>query len=306
MVDYSVVIPVYNSETSLAPLFGRICTVFEELHTSFEVLFVDDGSSDGSWLVLQEIFSHDNRVVTLRLMRNYGQHNAIMCGVHHATGDVIITMDDDGENRPEEIPRLISELGKGYDLVYGKYANTSHGASRSLGSNCVQFFYHTVFRVKNNLTSFRIFNRSLANVLKTYNKNYVFIDGLLAWNTTKIGEVSVEHGTSARKNSGYSLRKLFVLAMNLSTNFSILPLQVASFFGVLCFFTGFGMGCYFVIKKLLFGIPVEGYTSLMAVITLFSGVQLLTLGIIGEYIGRIHLNINNKAQFCIRDRHVHS
>lgn len=306
MVEYSIIIPVYNSEKSLEALFGRICMVFETLQQSFEVIMVDDGSSDNSWAVLQNIFAHDNRVVVLRLMRNYGQHNALMCGLHQAAGNNIITMDDDGENRPEEIPALIEGLHKGYDLVYGSYSNASHGGTRTLGSNCVQFFYRAVFGVKNNLTSFRIFTRSLAETIKTYQKNYVFIDGLLAWNTKKIGEVPVVHGSSIRTRSGYSFRKLFVLAMNLSTNFSIMPLQVASLFGVLCFLSGFGMGSYFVVKKIMFGIPVAGYASLMAVITMFSGVQLLTLGVIGEYIGRIHLNINNKSQYCIRDRHKHS
>lgn len=303
-MKYSVVIPVYNSEATLEDLYDRIQFVFKRITNDYEIIFVDDCSPDKSWQKLEGLRSKDNRVRIIQLMRNFGQHNALMCGFHFAHGEYVITMDDDLQNPPEEIPKLIKKINEGYDLVYGEYISKKHNRFRNIGSGLIQILYKKVFDVKDNLTAFRIIKRELVESILRYDKNYVFIDGLLAWNTKKIGYIDVEHQERASGRSGYSINKLITLSMNMITNFSILPLQMVSIIGLLFAFVGFFMAVFFLMKKILFDISVTGYTSLIIAITFFSGIQLLTLGLIGEYLGRVHLNINNKPQFLIRQQDV--
>ena len=300
-VRYSVVIPVYNSKLTLEKLSDRLRTVFETISEDFEIIFVDDGSQDGSWQKLKEMRNKDNRIKIIQLMRNFGQHNALMCGFNFVSGDYVITMDDDLQNPPEEIPKLINKISEGYDIVYGKYISKKHSTFRNIGSKLIQLVYKKVFSVQNNLTAFRIIKRPLVKSILKYEKSYVFIDGLLAWNTKNIGFVHVLHHERKVGKSGYAFKKLFALSLNMITNFSIVPLQISSIMGLLFAVLGFIMATYFLLKKIIYDIPVAGYTSLIIAITIFAGIQLLTLGLIGEYIGRIHLNINKKPQYEIRE-----
>lgn len=300
MVEYSLVVPVFNSESTLGELYARVQSVFESITDKFEIVFVDDASRDGSWRKLEELRARDNRVKIIQLMCNFGQHNAIMCGFHFAQGAYIITLDDDLQNPPEEIPKLITKLNEGYDLVYGEYISKKHSSFRNIGSSLVQLVYKKVFNIRHNLTAFRIMKKQLMlNILK-YDKNFVFIDGLLAWNTKSIGSIKTAHYERSHGKSGYGLGKLMTLSLNMVTNFSIIPLQVVSVLGLLFAFSGFAMGIFFLMKKIIFGIPVQGYTSLIIAVAMFSGVQLVSLGLIGEYVGRIHININKKPQYEIR------
>lgn len=304
MVEYSVVIPVYNSSKTLEELYARISAVFKNITENFEIIFIDDDSIDSSWKKLNELRARDGKIKLIQLMRNFGQHNAIMCGFHHARGKFIITMDDDLQNPPEEIPNLISKIKEGYDLVYGEYISKKHGLFRNAGSNFVQFIYKKVFNVRGNLTSFRIITVELVGQITKYNFNYVFIDGLLAWNTKNIGYALVVHQKRTLGKSGYSLRKLFTLSFNMITNFSIVPLQLASVTGILFACLGFIMAVVYFIKKICLGIPVAGFATIIIAITIFSGIQLIILGLMGEYLGRILLSINSKPQFLIREKHV--
>ena len=299
-MNYSVVIPVYNSEAYLEELYQRICSVFDSSSETFEIVFIDDGSEDNSWSKLEALRDKDERVKIIQLMRNFGQHNALMCGFHHVEGEYIITMDDDLQNPPEEIPKLITKVKEGFDLVYGKYGEKRHHWMRNTGSGLIQAVYKMVFKVQGNLTSFRIIKRPLMEIILKYDKNYVFIDGLLAWNTKKIGYTDVQHHKRKQGRSGYGFKKLFSLSLNMITNFSIIPLQIASGLGIVFALSGFILAIFFLLKKLIYGIPVAGFTSLIIVVSIFAGIQLLTLGLMGEYIGRIHLNINKKPQFQIR------
>jgi glycosyltransferase involved in cell wall biosynthesis len=300
-LQYSIVIPVYNSEATLEELHNRICSVFKSITDEFEVIFVDDGSYDKSWQKLKELCKQDAKVKVIQLMRNFGQHNALMCGFHFVEGEYVITMDDDLQSPPEEIPKLINKIKEGYDLAYGEYESKKHNLFRNFGSSLVQYVYKRIFNVKGGFTAFRIVEKKLIRSILTYKKNYVFIDGLLAWNSKNIGHVSVQHNEREYGKSSYGLKKLLTLSLNLVTNFSIVPLQIASLLGLFFALFGFGTACYFFLKKLFFGIPVEGYTSLIIAVTIFAGIQLMTLGLIGEYLGRVHLNINNKPQYEIRE-----
>lgn len=301
-VDVSVVVPVYNSDDTLDSLIMRLEAVFSETGRSFEVVFVDDGSMDGSWPTLERMqASRAERVTAVQLMRNFGQHNALMCGFRHCRGAYVITMDDDLQNPPEEIPRLLHAIEAGnLDLVYGVEANKQHEDWRNLGSAVTRYFYRTVFKSQVSPTSFRVIRRSLVDSVLTYDLNYTYVDGLLAWNTQRVGTVEVAHHARESGRSGYSLSKLLLLAFNLFTNFSLLPLQFVSLCGFLAALAGFAVGGFYVAQYFLANIAVPGFGSIIVAVLVLGGMQLLALGIMGEYLGRLHINVNRKPQYTVR------
>jgi undecaprenyl-phosphate 4-deoxy-4-formamido-L-arabinose transferase len=234
-------------------------------------------------------------------MRNFGQHNALMCGFRHARGRFVLTMDDDLQNPPEEIGKLLETIRQGgHDVVYGRYADKRHRHWRNLGSRLVNAFYRLVFRSAVTITSFRIIRWEVLSSILSYNLNFTFVDGLLAWNTQRIGEVVVDHEPRQEGRSGYSLWKLLTLALNLFTNFSLVPLQMVSLLGLGTAACGALVGLYYLIAFLLGRIEVPGYASTIVAILMLGGCQLLALGIIGEYLGRLHLNVNRKPQYTER------
>ncbi len=246
--------------------------------------------------------THEKDITVVRLMRNFGQHNALMCGFRHARGQFIITMDDDLQNPPSEIPKLISAIEDGQlDVVYGCYETKMHGMTRNLGSFLVQAFYRLVFKSSQAVTSFRIIRREVIGSIRSYNLNYTYIDGLLAWSTQRIGQVLVGHHPRTIGRSGYSVAKLLVLAFNLFTNFSLLPLQLVSAVGFAAAVSGLAIGAYYLVQALFSAIAVPGFAATIVSIFILGGVQLLALGIMGEYLGRLHLNINRKPQYVERE-----
>ena len=302
-ISVSVVIPVFNSVATLRPLIERLIDVLESLERSFEIVCIDDGSHDDSWNLLCQLHrEHPERVVVIQLMRNFGQHNALMCGFRHTQGDLVATLDDDLQHPPEELPKLLATIeAGGFDLVYGNADRRQHRAWRNLGSWLVNAAYRTMFRTKVTISSFRIMRRELLEAIFPYPLNYAFVDGLFGWNTQRIGEVTVEHHPRRAGRTGYSLSKLVVLALNLFTNFSLLPLQVVSLVGFVASSAGLVAGGYYVVRYLQDSISVPGYVSTIVSILVLGGVQLLSLGIIGEYLGRLHLNVNRKPQYTIRN-----
>jgi undecaprenyl-phosphate 4-deoxy-4-formamido-L-arabinose transferase len=302
MKDLSVVIPVYRSAAMLRELTGRLRAVLDATGLDYEIVFVEDGSPDQSWQVLRQIqAAHPERVVAIELMRNFGQHNALMCGFRHARGEYVVTMDDDLQNPPEELPRLLAAIRTGeLDLVYGRYQSKEHGGWRNLGSALVNRFYRLVFKSGVTVTSFRIIRRQVLDSIFAYSLNYTFIDGLLAWNTQRIGQVPVAHHPRRTGRSGYSLSKLAVLALNLFTNFSLLPLQWISVCGLLSAGLGLLTSVYFLIQYLLARIELPGYASIITAILVLGGLQLMALGVMAEYLGRLHLNVNRKPQYVER------
>jgi undecaprenyl-phosphate 4-deoxy-4-formamido-L-arabinose transferase len=301
-INLSVVIPVYRSAKTLPLLTARLLTVLDGTGLSYELVFVDDSSPDEAWEVLQRLKAeHPDRIVAIQLMRNYGQHNAQMCGFRHARGRFVVTMDDDLQHPPEEIPKLLAAIqSSGLDLVYGKYQTKQHAALRNLCSRIVNTFFRTIFKTRVMVTSFRIMRRELMESIFYYSLNFTFIDGLLAWSTNRVGEVVVEHKPRAEGRSSYSVGKLLVLAFNLFTNFSLLPLQCVSTCGFLSAIGGLGLAAYYLTQYMISNITVPGYASTIIAVLVLGGVQLLSLGIIGEYLGRMHLNVNRKPQYVIR------
>lgn len=300
-LEYSVVVPVYNSSKTLSELVEQVDRLFVELGSSYELIMVDDGSKDSSWAVMKELQGEYPSLKIIRLRRNFGQHNAIMCGFNLCRGRHVITIDDDLQNPPEEIPKLIDKLNEGYDVVYGIYEEKKHSLTRNYGSAVIGWYYRKIFDMDNRISAFRIMTQEIVREVIRYDKNFPYIDGLISWNTKEIGEVSVKHSVRKEGRSGYTLRKILKLSFNMITNFSAFPIRVASLLGILFSIFGFCLGMYFIVKAFVIGIPVTGYASLIVAITIFSGVQLLTIGVIGEYIARVHMNINKKPQYVIRE-----
>lgn len=301
-LDLSVVIPVYNSAHTLSRLLERLSNVVGPITPSYEIVLVDDGSHDDSWTVIQALReTYGAHLVAVQLMRNYGQHNTLMCGLGVARGEYVVTMDDDLQNPPEEIPKLLAHI-KHYslDLVYGCPSNREHATWRNWGSAIVWHFYRTVFGNPVTPTPFRIMRHQLAHSVMFYDLNFTYLDGLLAWCTNRIDGVEVAHHPRAQGRSGYSLGKLLGLALNLYTNFSLIPLQLVSGLGFVTAASGFLVGIYYLFQYLASSIEVPGFASTIIAILMLGGAQLLALGVIGEYLGRLHLNVNRKPQYVIR------
>lgn len=300
----SIVIPVYNSARTLQQLHARLTAVLSELGRTYEIILIDDGSRDDSWEGLEALRAIDPvHVVAVQLMRNYGQHNALMCGLNMARGAYVVTMDDDLQNPPEEIPKMLTHIDqRKLDLVYGCQSDRKHAGWRNLGSSIVWHFYRTVFRNPVTPTPFRVMCHQLAKSVMFYDLNFTYLDGLLAWCTSRIGAVDVEHHARVEGKSNYSVSKLLVLALNLYTNFSLLPLQIVSGIGLFTACSGFALGAFYLFQYLVSNILVPGFASTIIAVLILGGVQLVALGVIGEYLGRLHLNVNRKPQYVVRHR----
>jgi len=304
-IEISVVVPVYRSAETLPILVSRLrktltSTVGPE---KFQIILVEDCGPDDSWAVLCQIHSEDSTGLTVvQLMRNFGQHNAILCGFQYARGRFVVTIDDDLQNPPEEISKLYHAiLESRCDVIYGDIrTNRQHHAFRNLGSKLVYGFLGLIFQTKVPMSSFRIIRHEVVREIVRYDRSFTFVDGLIFWCTRNAGSVKVRHESRARGVSGYSLRKLLSLSLNVLTNFSIIPLRFVSVLGFIFALTGFGLGSYYLVMWLLGRIHVDGYASLIVSILVLGGVQLLSLGMIGEYLGRVHLNLNRKPQFIVR------
>lgn len=302
LLHLSVVIPIHNSASTISQLLQRTVAAIAKISPDFEIILVDDGSSDDSWAAIQSHSKqYGDKIVAIQLMRNYGQHNTLMCGLNIARGEYVVTMDDDLQNPPEEIPKLLAHINAHQlDLVYGCPSRRNHAAWRNVGSHIVWHFYKTVFRNPITPTPFRIMRRQLARSVLFYDLNFTYLDGLLAWCTSRIDGIEVEHKPRAHGTSGYSVSKLLGLALNLYTNFSLIPLQIVSGLGLVTAATGFMVGTYYLIQYLASNIAVPGFASTIIAVLILGGAQLLALGVMGEYLGRLHLNVNRKPQYVVR------
>jgi undecaprenyl-phosphate 4-deoxy-4-formamido-L-arabinose transferase len=298
----TILIPVYFGEDTLRAFVAQLLAQLAGEERKFEVLLVDDGSRDNSWEVIEELAKqHPGVVRGIRLSRNFGQHNALMCGFHYARGDIVITMDDDGQHPPEEIAKLLETLEKtGADVVYGVPRRKEHHWLRNLASAMVRAFFRWVFRLKVDPSPFRAIRREIVQLILPYDLSFVYLDGLLAWYTDRFAQVEVEHHPRLHGRSTYTLRKLITLAFNLFTNFAIGPLQVVSLIGFASTVFGLILAAYYLVMRLVGQITVPGFATVAILVLVMGGLQLLSLGLIGEYLGRVHLNVNRKPQFAVR------
>jgi len=301
MSNISIIVPVYNSEQTLSELVERLERVLSSI-SKFEVILVNDGSRDNSWKVINELSLKYNFVRGIDMMTNFGQHNALLFGIRAAKGETIITMDDDLQNPPEEIPALLIKLEQGYDVVYGTPEKQRHGLFRDLASSITKLTLQGAMGIENatNISAFRAFRTKLREGFSEYNNSYVCIDVLLSWVTRKFTYVIVKHDTRKHGVSNYTMRKLLTHAVNMFTGFSAVPLQLASIIGFVFMIFGFCVFGYVVAHYFIYGGLVPGFTFLAGAISLFSGVQLFTLGIIGEYLSRIHFRSMGKSAGLVR------
>ncbi len=298
----SVVIPVYRSEAILPELLRRLSEVLPTLAASYEVVLVNDASPDRSWEVICGLAEANPWIHAVNLMRNYGQHSALLCGIRATRYALIVTMDDDLQHPPEEIRKLLAVLEQGYDVVYGRPAQEQHGLMRDLASLTTKLALQSLMgaEIARQVSAFRAFRAEVANAFSHYDGSFVSIDVLLTWGTNRFAAVPVRHEARSQGTSGYTLRKLVTHALNMTTGFSTKPLQIASFIGFGFTLFGFGVLCYVLIRYFLQGTPVPGFPFLASIIALFSGAQLFALGIIGEYLARMHFRSMQKPPYVVR------
>jgi glycosyltransferase involved in cell wall biosynthesis len=303
MNSLSVVIPVYNAEQNLEKLCAQLLQALEAMADDFEVILVDDGSTDRSWRVITELQAKSEHIRGIKLSRNYGQHNALLCGIRAAKFEVVITMDDDLQNPVSEIPKLLGKLDEGFDVVYGTPAKQQHGLLRDLASSLTKMALQNVMgaHAAKNVSAFRAFRSSLRAGFTNYSSSHVSIDVLLTWSTASFSYIRVEHVPRDMGESNYTIRKLVVHAFNLATGFSTLPLQFASFVGFVFTLFGAGVFVWVVSRYFIFGTSMPGFTFLASIIAIFSGVQLFALGIFGEYLARIHFRTMDRPPYVIKD-----
>ena len=299
----SVVIPVYNSEKILPILVDRLSAALRGEARTMELILVNDGSRDRSWDVIQSLTATHPWIRGIDLMRNCGQHNALLCGIRAARFEVIVTMDDDLQNPPEEIPALLAKLGEGFDVVYGKPREESHGLLRDLASRITKFTLQKAMgsETARNVSAFRAFRTCLRDAFSHYRGFFVSIDVLLTWATTRFSSVTVRNDPRSIGFSNYTVRKLIVHALNMMTGFSTLPLEFASVVGFAFMLFGAGALVWVLARWLIFGSVVPGFAFLGSMIAIFSGVQMFALGVIGEYLARMHTRLTDRPSYVIRE-----
>lgn len=299
----SVVVPVFNSEATLKELVVRLKAALPVYIEEFEIILVNDGSCDSCWEVITELAGQEENVKGINLMQNYGQHNALLAGIERAKCDSIVTIDDDLQYPPEEIPKLLDKLGEGFDVVYGKPINRSHKNWRNLGSTILKSSMKMVLGsdIANKSSSFRAFRLKMRRGFRHFADASLDLDVLLSWSADRIISIPVQHHGRQTGKSGYTLRKLLRLTISIITGYSALPLRIASATGLLTSLFGACLFFYVVIKRLIVTRPVLGFTFLAAEIALFAGFQLFAIGIIGEYIARLHFRTMGKPTYVIRD-----
>ena len=297
----SVVTPVYNSEASVAELCRRLGEVLPRVATQYEIILVNDGSRDRSWEVISELSSHSPTVRGLNLMRNYGQHNALLCGIRAAKYEVVVTMDDDLQHPPEEIPRLLARLEEGFDVVYGAPKAEQNGLMRALASRITRLALRTAIgrELAKNVSPFRVFRTQLREAFAAYQSPFVSIDVLLTWATTRFGAVIVPFQPRHSGSSNYTFTRLVRYALDMMTGFSTAPLQLASLIGFTCTLFGIGVFIYVFVRYCLEG-SVPGFPFLASIIAIFSGAQLFALGVIGEYLARMHFRSMKRPAYVVR------
>ncbi len=299
--DFSIVIPVFNSEKTLEELYLRTEKFFTGKQKSFQIIFIDDGSADRSWEVISGLKkTHPETITAVKLMQNYGQHNALFCGLTFVKGAQVITIDDDLQTPPEEIEKLlITYENTGAELVYGYYEKKEHSLIRNAGS----WFFGKIFKNFANTSgkgsSFKLISSSVTEKVISRNYRMFFLDEILAWHTDNIVHVVVEHLPRKEGKSGYTLFKLFKITIKLIVGYTAFPLKIISWFGLLSALTCLGFVSYFIYMKYTFGAEL-GFTTLIVSIFLSTGLILFSLGIIGEYMRRLYIGDTGKPSYTVK------
>ena len=303
MLTVSAVIPVYRAEQTLSDLYRQLSDALSELTSVFEIIFVEDGGGDGSWAIIVDLARADHRVRGIKMSRNYGQHNALLCGIRAAKHDIILTMDDDLQHPVSEIAPMLAALKPEFDVVYGAPQEEQHGFLRDLASRLTKLALASTMGAETarNVSAFRVFRTRLREGFLEYGSPSVSIDVLLTWTTSHFTAITVRHAPRTTGVSGYSTGKLIRHAVNLMTGFSTLPLQIASIVGFVFVVFGLLVLALVLANYLIRGAAVPGFTFLASVISIFSGVQLFALGIFGEYLARMHFRSMGRPPYLVSE-----
>lgn len=299
-MNVSVVVPVYNGADTLPMLVEELARVLPNVAETYELVLVNDGSPDESWRVIQRLAGQHKWVRGVDLMRNYGQHNATLCGIREARYEVIVIMDDDLQNPPKEIPKLLSKLEEGYDVVYGVARKRQQVWWKSLASVIVKraIAYVMGLRTVRDIGAFKAFRADLRTAFDDFHSPDVLVDVLLSWGTSRFASVQVDESPRAVGKSNYNLVKLIKVSLLVLTSYTTIPLRFASIVGFLFTLFGVGILTYVLVTYFVAG-SIPGFSFLASTIIIFSGVQLFALGIIGEYLARVFERTGGKRTYVI-------
>jgi undecaprenyl-phosphate 4-deoxy-4-formamido-L-arabinose transferase len=303
MESISVIIPVYKAEATLRELYQHLVTTLEKIAQDFEIIMVEDCGGDRSWEIIEDLCKRDKRIHGIQLNRNFGQHNALLAGIRAARYDITVTMDDDLQHPPEEIPKLIEKMAEGYDVVYGVAQKKRQGLWRILAGYVIRFSLTHIMGAASarHASAFRAFRTRLRDAFAGYQGIFVSIDALLNWGTTRFAVCPVNHDPRRTGGTNYSFRKLVSHSLDMMIGFSTWPLRVASLMGFGLTIFGIFILIYVLARYFIEGGSVPGFPFLASIIAIFSGAQLFALGIIGEYLARMHFRSMGRPSSFIRE-----
>lgn len=300
----SFVIPCYRSEQTIGRVVEEINSTMETLpQYTYEIVLVNDASPDQTFETIRELCRKQSNICGVNLAKNFGQHAALMAGFNYVRGDIVVCLDDDGQTPADEVGKLLNGIEEGADVVYAKYAHKQHSGFRNWGSKVNELMTRVMLEKPKELyiSSYFAAKRFVVEEMTRYNNPYPYVIGLVLRSTKRIINVDVTHREREIGTSGYTIGKLLGLWFNGFTAFSVKPLRLATVMGTVFACAGFLYGIYTIIKKFVNPNVVVGFSALMSVIVFFGGIILLMLGIIGEYIGRIYISLNNSPQYVIRE-----
>ncbi|MFI3199925.1 MAG: glycosyltransferase family 2 protein [Eubacteriales bacterium] len=302
----SYIIPCYCSVHTISQVVEEIQEEMKSVlsHYDYEIILINDSSPDTTMETITELANQYEKVMGINLSKNFGQHAALMAGLRQASGDLMVCLDDDGQTPANEVHRLIQAIEAGYDVVYARYGQKKHSLFRNFGSRMNELMARALLDKPKDLyiSSYFVAKRYVIDHVIQYENSYPYVIGLVLRTTKKIGNVDVLHRERTCGESGYTLHKLLSLWINGFTAFSIKPLRLATLSGFICAMVGFGYGVYTVVKKFVNPLVPMGFSSTMAALMFIGGMLMLMLGLIGEYIGRIYISLNNAPQYVIRER----
>ena len=300
----SVVIPCYRSESTIELVVNEVIdTLNDRLNLDYEIILVDDYSPDQTRLKIELICRANPKVKGIYLSKNFGQHSALMAGYSFVTGEVVVSLDDDGQTPANEMFILIDKIISGFDVVYASYAVKKHSSFRNMGSKINSIMNEKLLGkpVNINISSYFAAKKFVIAEIIKYTNPYPYVAGLVFRITKNITCVPVNHRSRLTGNSNYSFRKLVALWLNGFTAFSVVPLRASSYIGLISAIGGFILGTIIIMRKILYPSIQAGYSSIMAVLLFVSGINMLLLGMVGEYIGRMYISINNSPQYVVRE-----
>lgn len=301
--EYSVVIPVYNSSQHVGATIDACVDYLESSGLSYELILVNDSSRDTSWDVIRERCARHPRLTAINLLRNYGQHTAVLCGLEHSRGEYVVTLDDDLQNPPAEIAHLRRKAAEGHDVVFGRFRKKHHSLVRRLGSRLVNWINTRIFQKPPELvlTNFRLLHRSVVQRIVAHKTPYPYISGLAAMYAQRPADVVVEHRRRTAGTSNYGPLEILKLVMRILFNYSAFPLRLTSAIGLMVSLVSFLLAGYFLVRGLFLGTSVPGWASVAVMLAFFNGLSLLLLGMLGEYVVRILRQVSQGSHYHVTE-----